>query len=419
MQAGERRWDMLPRRSDRSLHPAAAMSVGDYEAVATQSAAMEVVAPTADAHRARRPDETARADGDTHGGATRSRGDGRTGTDEASESTRPRPSRRRHGARQRSGAPEPSGGGGFGYGVQAHMLQNGQAGQSMAMVAGMGFNWIKQQIEWKLIEPGKGDYQWGAIDEIVNAANAAGINVLFSVVKAPALGPARRRRHRRRGAARQPAGLRRLHRRHGRPLQRPRRRPTRSGTSRTCTMSGATRPIDPGRYVGCCKLAYAAVKADDPGAMVISGALTPTGAPGAVAMDDFAYLEEMYQAGLKNYCDAVGAHPSGYQQAARRRLEHASAIRRPAFRGPSDNRHHSWFFRATMEGYRNIIVTYGDGGKRIWPTEFGWASVGLCPDRRLRVRRRQHAERTGRSARCGPTRWAATGAGSGRCSCGT
>ena len=29
-----------------------------------------------------------------------------------------------------------------------------------------------------------------------------------------------------------------------------------------------------------------------------------------------------------------------------------------------------------MEGYRNIAVKYGDTGKTIWPTEFGWASSG-------------------------------------------
>ena len=27
-----------------------------------------------------------------------------------------------------------------------------------------------------------------------------------------------------------------------------------------------------------------------------------------------------------------------------------------------------------MEGYRAIMAKYGDSGKRIWPTEFGWAS---------------------------------------------
>ena len=29
-----------------------------------------------------------------------------------------------------------------------------------------------------------------------------------------------------------------------------------------------------------------------------------------------------------------------------------------------------------MEQYRNIMVKYGDGNKRLWPTEFGWASSG-------------------------------------------
>ncbi|HYN88737.1 MAG TPA: hypothetical protein VER55_09410, partial [Ardenticatenaceae bacterium] len=43
------------------------------------------------------------------------------------------------------------------------------------------------------------------------------------------------------------------------------------------------------------------------------------------------------------------------------------------FRGPFDNRHHSWCFRGTMEGYRNVMVANGDAGKKIWVTEFGWA----------------------------------------------
>jgi hypothetical protein len=29
-----------------------------------------------------------------------------------------------------------------------------------------------------------------------------------------------------------------------------------------------------------------------------------------------------------------------------------------------------------MEGYRNVMVANGDSGKRIWPTEFGWAVSG-------------------------------------------
>ncbi len=46
------------------------------------------------------------------------------------------------------------------------------------------------------------------------------------------------------------------------------------------------------------------------------------------------------------------------------------------FTGPVNNRHHSWSFKATMEGYRNIALKYGDNNKTIWPTEFGWATSG-------------------------------------------
>jgi uncharacterized protein YraI len=84
-------------------------------------------------------------------------------------------------------APPPSGGGpGFGYGVQAHMVHNGQEGQVMAMTAGLGFGWVKQQIEWKVFESSPGGIDFGSSDPLVNAANGAGINLLFSVVNAPA-----------------------------------------------------------------------------------------------------------------------------------------------------------------------------------------------------------------------------------------
>ena len=81
----------------------------------------------------------------------------------------------------------PSGGGSFGYGVQGHVVDNGQMFQVLDSMAGMGFNWFKQQIEWKRFESaGPGQIDWGAMDEIVNASGSRGVSVLFSIVKAPA-----------------------------------------------------------------------------------------------------------------------------------------------------------------------------------------------------------------------------------------
>jgi hypothetical protein len=109
----------------------------------------------------------------------------------------------------------------------------------------------------------------------------------------------------------------------------------------------------------------------------VSGALTPTGAPAPWAIDDFTYLDRMYRAGLRNYSDAIGAHPSGFNVAPDVTWQGACDFIKSQgamYTGPCNTPHHSWSFRSTMEGYRNLMNKYGDGRKRIWPTEFGWAS---------------------------------------------
>jgi hypothetical protein len=135
--------------------------------------------------------------------------------------------------------------------------------------------------------------------------------------------------------------------------------------------------IDPAAYMNLLKPAYTAIKSTCPSMIVVSGAPTPTGAPPPRAMDDYAYLEGMYQNGLKNYSDAIGAHPSGFNvapwvaggQAACDFITQQGSV----YQGPCNTKHHSWSFYATLNGYYRIIQKYGDGGKKIWPTEFGWA----------------------------------------------
>lgn len=276
-------------------------------------------------------------------------------------------------------APPPSGAIPFGYGVQAHMVDNGQAGQVMAMTQGMGFNWVKQQIEWKRFEPSPGAYEFGGMDEIVNAANAAGINLLFSVVNSPTW-------------AREPGFDGSV----GGPPADPQTYANFVGqvAGKYCGSSlkmievwneenlhyeWGNKPLNPGEYVQLLAPAYAAIKAACPSMWVVSGAPTPAGNNPPYAMDDFTYLEEMFKAGANNYLDAVGAHPSGYNVPPDDTWETAcDAIQKHgnSFNGACDSPHHSWSFRSTMEGYRNIMSVYGAGNKVIVPTEFGWAAGG-------------------------------------------
>lgn len=273
------------------------------------------------------------------------------------------------------GAPAPAAGNGaqFGYGMQAHMWGN-DLGPIVGAIKGMGFGWAKQQVEWKVMEPGKGDYQWGETDRIANGLVAAGVNPMFSVVKAPKWA---RPGNSDFGVEGPPANPQDYANFIGAMAARYKGKVKayEIWNEQNLHYEWGNEQIDPARYMQILKLAYAAVKAADPGAIVISGALTPTGAPAPFAMDDYAYLEAMYQNGLKESCDALGAHPSGYNvppDADWQTWERAGLN----FTGPVTNRHHSWSFKATMEGYRNIALKYGDNSKTIWPTEFGWATSG-------------------------------------------
>ncbi len=258
----------------------------------------------------------------------------------------------------------------FGYGIQADLITDGNHDRIFQHITAMGFNWVKQQVEWFRYNPAPGQYDWGPLDRIVASANAYGVNLLFSVVKAPRW--ARPAGDTDEGPPADPntygAFMREMAARY---KGRVKAYEIWNEQNLYYEWGGRGGKLSAARYMELLKVAYNAIKSVDPAAVVISGALTPTGVnDGDIAIDDRVYLEQMYQHGLARYCDAVGAHPSGYNNppdADWRTWNDPSA---PSFKG-----HPSFFFRGTMESYRNIMLKYGDGGKRIWPTEFGWATV--------------------------------------------
>jgi hypothetical protein len=271
-------------------------------------------------------------------------------------------------------APAPSTGQGFDFGIQAHVWGQ-QHGTIIENVKNLGFRWLKVQVEWKHHEGlGKGQYAWEEIDRIVDTCEANGIHLLASVVKAPGWARGSNADYSVEGP---PQNLQDYADFVGAMAARYKGRiwAYEIWNEQNLHYEWGNESINAARYVEMLKLAYGAIKAQDPQASVISGAPTPTGVnDGQIAIDDLQYLEQMYQAGLKDYCDGVGVHPSGYNvppDADWQTYTDSTA----GFTGPYTNRHRSWSFRGTMESYRNIMVLYGDSAKRLWPTEFGWASV--------------------------------------------
>ena len=263
----------------------------------------------------------------------------------------------------------PAAGGYFGYGTQAQVYGGADLGYVASATKGMGFNWVKYQVPWKDFEGSKGSYGWGGMDSIVGSLAGNGLNILVSIVKAPnwarpsgtdlsVEGP--------------PANLQDYADFVGAFAARYKGqvKAIEVWNEQNLWYEWGHEPLDPNRYVDMLCRAYTAIKAADPGMVVVAGALTPTGVnDGSTAIDDAAYLQRMYAAGARRCFDAVGAHPSGYNNPPDAKFGYSDPT------APSFKNHPSFFFRDTMERYRAIMVANGDTGKRIWPTEFGWAST--------------------------------------------
>jgi hypothetical protein len=257
------------------------------------------------------------------------------------------------------------------YGMAAHFWW-----QDKTRVAGLvrdaGFGWAKQQVRWADVEATQGQPDFRELDRVVDAATAANLNVLLSVVTAPSWS------------------------RRDRSTDGP---PDNNGTfaafmgQLAARYAGRVRAyevwneqnfsrewgggrINAGQYVELLKAAYPAIKAGDPNAIVIIGALTPTGfIDPNIAIDDVLYLEQMYQyqgGVVRQFSDAIGAHAGGFNNPPEDDAT-TRTVPTTSFKG-----HMSFYFRR-IEQLHDVMVKYGDGNKKMWLTEFGWSTANGAP----------------------------------------
>ena len=239
----------------------------------------------------------------------------------------------------------------------------------------LGVNWVKMQVRWENFEPENDVYDWTDTDLFIPAMAEQGVNVLVSVVTAP-------------DWAREP-GVNVQ--RHGPPADPAEyaefvgelvaRYPGQIGAVEVWNEQNLDREwtsiqgLSASNYVSLLAAAHDAIKAVDPGIIVVSGALSPTGLNNGVqAWDDFTYMDQMIAAGLLTYADCVGAHHNGLNLSPDYEWNQVPNDPTARFRGPFDNPHHSWSFRSTLQGYAQRIRNAG-GDQQLCVTEFGWPSA--------------------------------------------
>ena len=186
--------------------------------------------------------------------------------------------------------------------------------QAVRMAAEAGFKWLRQEFVWEDIEiHGKGDFEdrrhephrsaWDKYDHIVDLAEKYGMDLIVRVSNPPAVDAGRRERGRPLRAARRLSGFRRFRSGAGRAATRAAFATTSSGTNRTSTRNGATTPSARRITPSCSAPAATAARAADPDVVIINGALAstivlqPAAPPPGNALNDFLFLQRMYDAG--------------------------------------------------------------------------------------------------------------------------
>lgn len=122
-------------------------------------------------------------------------------------------------------------------------------------------------------------------------------------------------------------------------------------------------PVNAQDYTRLLKIGYTRAKQADPNAVLISAGLAQTLETGPRNVSDLIFLQQLYDAGAKDYFDILAVMNYGL------------------FTGPGDHRadaSRTNFSRPVL--LREIMVKNGDANKPMWAMEIGWNALPLSFD---------------------------------------
>jgi len=244
---------------------------------------------------------------------------------------------------------------------------------AVQMIADAGFHWIRQEFPWEDIEiSAKGDFwdhkwdkdAWEKYDHIVDLAERYNLEIIARLSNPPAWSRAQGNDA---GAFAPPDNLEdygdfvdavvrryqgRIH--HYQIWNEPNIYP-----------EWGERAVSPEEYAELLKVGYTRVKQACPDCVVISGALAQTIPLGPRDLNDFFFLQRMYDAGAGDHFDVLAMQGYGL------------------WSGPTDRRMRPRVLNFSRPLYlREIMVQNGDAHKPIWITEMNWnAPPDELPDK--------------------------------------
>lgn len=258
------------------------------------------------------------------------------------------------------------------YGIQTFMWWRPEiAERDLGLVQELKFQWVKQAFAWRDIETlEKGKYDWWRPDNIVNAVEGAGLDLIVRIdrqpfwsqeIEYPPLENAPPADYQDFGDFCGVLGER----------YRGRIKAYQVWNEPNLSREWGNEPPDPVAYTRLLRICYEAIKQADPEALVISAGLAPTGTGLPEAMPDGQFLQKMYEAGGARYFDVLGLNAPGYK--APPEASPAEGEENPDYGGGR------WFVFRHVEDMRAIMEANGDGSKQVAILELGWTTDEVNP----------------------------------------
>jgi len=221
-----------------------------------------------------------------------------------------------------------------------------------------GFSWVRQAFPWREMEVGKGIFDWGVADRVVETLEGFSIIALvdsppsWAQTEGPANSP--------------PDNYRDLGDFLYALASRYRGRIKAYQIWREPNLASQWGRPNAAEYAALLRVAYLNIKVADPEALVISAGLAPTESGLPVAIPDDLFLRQIYQAGGRRYFDLLGVNAPGFKAPPEVSPEQVA-------KSPLWGEHRAFSFRR-VEDLRHIMVEKGDEAKKVAITEFGWST---------------------------------------------
>lgn len=262
---------------------------------------------------------------------------------------------------------------GFAYGIEIFVTADNLAAIT-SQVTQLGVSWIKITVNWRDLQPNADTSpSLEVLDAAVEALNSAELNILLTVTGAPnwARPSATSQALLEDGPPDEFADYARfigdLARRYNGVVD---AYEIWNEPNLRREWNSTTHPIGVQSYIELLREAHAAIKSADANAKVVTAGLAPTGFnDGLNAIDDRVFLQDLFSNQVTAVADAIGAHPNGWANPP-----DAECCTQPA----GVDTHYDnprFYFRNTLQDYRNIIRRNNAESMPIWVTSFGWGSA--------------------------------------------